>query len=176
MGYSHQVIVYDIGEVVGRHTVAFEQYLIVEHLVFDSDLAEYEVVERACARAVDLLSYHIRFSRVYPALGLGGGTVAAVAGAALRHRSGFALRRFVLFLLVAEAVVGRPGSDELFRVLGVDALALALDIRTVFSARVRTFVVVETGAFECGVDHGHRVPDQPGAVGILDPEDEFAAG
>ena len=172
MGDLHQVIVDHVGEVIGGHAVAFDEDLVVKHLVLDGDAAEDEVVEGADSLLVDLLAndvglavgevlFHHRFGEVAAAAVVAGGGALLVA--------------VVLFGLVAEAVVGRAAPDQLLGVGEVDRFAFALDVGTEIAADVRAFIVRKARLFEGAVNHLDRVFDIAVAVGVLDPQDEFPA-
>ena len=170
MGDAHEVIIDHIGKVVSGHIVAFEQNLIVQNLVFDGDLSENSIGKCGHFAAVDALADNVRTTGTY----LVGSLFGAHGSTGTEGGSFVDIFIIGIFALVAEAVVGISGSDELFSVLAVEPFAFALDIGTETAIFIGTFIVFKPGAFQRGIDHIDSVFDIACLVGILDAEDEFS--
>ena len=81
---------------------------------------------------------------------------------------------FQLFL-GAEAAIGAALFDQLPSVLGVEVAALSLDIRTIFAADVRTFIIGQPGLAHGLINQIDCAGNFALLVGILNAEDELAA-
>ena len=55
----HEMVIDDVGEVVGRHAVTLQEYLILELFVLDRDVAVEHIEERRLARERHLLANDI---------------------------------------------------------------------------------------------------------------------
>ena len=170
MGDAHQVIVDDIGKIIGGQAVPLQQYLIVQRAVLHGDVAEHRVVE--CGRSLfwDALADNIRLTGGHAAEGLlqrkiAAGIVGTVKFAAV-------LLRGALF---TEAVVRAALFHQQLRILSVGVAALGLNIRRYRPAHVRAFVVGQVTLRHGAVDHVCRTLHQTALVGILNAEDERAA-
>ena len=175
MGDAHQVVVHDVGEIIGRVAVALEQDLVVQLLVVHFDIAVHEVFEAGLALVVYLLADHEgqALGKIRLHFGFGEAAAASVIaqdGAVVRFLAGLLL----LLDLVAEAAVGVSALQQLFRVLFVKRQALALHVRADWAALVGALVVFQPGDGEAVIDHLHAVLHEPGLVGVLDAQDEPA--
>ena len=47
VGNAHGMVIYHIGKVVGRHTVGFDEHLIVQRIIIYGDQAVYFIVKRS---------------------------------------------------------------------------------------------------------------------------------
>ncbi len=65
--------------------------------------------------------------------------------------------------------------DQLVGVFLVNRAAFGLDVRTVRSADVGTFVVFQADHFHRFVDDVDRAGDEPFLIGVFDAQDELAA-
>ena len=106
MGDAHEVVVDDVGKVVGRQTVALQKHLIVERLILHRDVAKACIVEGRGAVLRDTLANDVGLARGDARLGLferqaAAGIVRAVKFAAVLLALG----------LFAEAVVGVAALD-----------------------------------------------------------------
>ena len=106
MGDAHEVVVDDVGKVVGRQTVALQEHLIVERLILHRDVAKACIVEGRGAVLRDTLANDVGLARGDARLGLferqvAAGIVRAVKFAAVLLALG----------LFAEAVVGVAALD-----------------------------------------------------------------
>ena len=168
---AHQVVVDDVGEVVGGHAVALEQDAVFHVLEVDGHGAVDGVFVAAAALGGDILADDVGHARgeLFGDLFLGEvQAMLVVAGGAV-----FPFERLDA-LAVAEAVVRPAQLDQLFGVFLIDGGALALHIRPVCAADVRPFVVAEPGVFEGVVDDLHGAVDVALPVRILEAQDELA--
>ena len=140
VGDVHQVVVDDVGEVVGGVAVRLEEHLVLDLLVLNGDGAEHRVLKGGGARQGHLLPDDVRRARVQQPLDLLLGQIPAVpvvAADALLVVQGFQP------LLGAEAVIGLALLHQLLGVGLVQILALALDVGAVGAAHVRALVVLQ---------------------------------
>lgn len=68
MGDAHEVVVDDVGKVVGRQTVALQEYLIVERLILHRDVAKACIVEGRGAVLRDTLANDVGLAAATRAL------------------------------------------------------------------------------------------------------------
>ncbi len=59
---SHKMVVYNVGEIVSRHTVGFNQNLVLEFAVFYSNISVNHVVIRTVPRNRHILTYNVLIS------------------------------------------------------------------------------------------------------------------
>ena len=173
MGDAHEVVVNDVGEVVGGQAVALDEHLVVQRGIFHGDVAEDGVVEGGSALLGDLLADDIGHAGVQLGLDL----LRAQAGAAaVVLVDGHALGHFLLLavLFVAEAAVGRTLLNEKLCVLAVEPLALGLDVGTCGAAHIGTFVVGQAALSHGLVDDVHGALHQAALVGVLNAQNEGA--
>ena len=69
-----------------------------------------------------------------------------------------------------------PGGLEFIEIPLVDGVALALEIRAEVTADAGAFVPVQTEPFQTVIDDLHSLDGVARLVGVLDPQDELAAG
>ena len=169
IGDAHQMVVDDIGEVIGREAVAFEQNLLVERFVVDRDRSEHFVIE-GCLSFRDRLADDIGFAGSDAFLTLFRCQLFARIVIFEAVAFGFAL--FLQAFLVAEAVMSAAAGDQLFGIFFVKTAfdTLGLYIRTVCAADVRTLVMVQTAGFQRIVNNICCTFDKTSLVGILDTE------
>ena len=79
MGNVHQVVVDDVGKIVGGVAVRLEEHLVLDLLVLDGDGAEHRVLKGGRARQGHLLADDVGRARLQQPLDLLGGQVPAVA-------------------------------------------------------------------------------------------------
>ena len=176
MGNLHEVVVDDIGEVVGRQFVGtLIEHLIVEDVALDAHLATNEVVDEDFLARLNLESHHILLSVGNEALhlvlreGEGVAHLHARAGIILeiRHLGALSLK----FLRGVEGYVSLASVEELINILLIYLATLALT--------VGTFVATERNALvELNAEPAKRLEDvflsprhETCGVGILDAED-----
>ena len=194
-GDFHQVVVHDIGQVVGRQFVGtFPQHLVVEGVAVDFDVAADQVVHGHGPVLRNLEADG-------PVAGLGqaaghlvGGEGQRVAeraprlpvvGEGLLLRFRFGAQGGEAFGAV-EGIIGIAFLDKLFRVFAVDAAALRLAVRRVgmplrrdfhhLAVLIHALVGEDAAPAEALDDVFFRARHETLGVGVLDAEDEIAAG
>ena len=170
MGDAHQVIVKDVGKVVGGQAVPLQQHLIVQRAVFHGDVAKHGVVERGGALLGDALADDVRFARLHAAQSVFQRQVAAGIVGAVKV-AGVLLGG----ALLAEAVVSAAFFHQQAGVFAVGVPALRLDVRRHGAAHIGTLVVGQMALGHGAVDDVGSALHQPPLVGILDAEDKRAA-
>ena len=176
VGDLHQVVVDDIGEVVGGEAVGLHEDLVVDVVVVEGDVAAELVAEGGGAFERDLHADDEGSSGVELGLDLLGGEVAAGAGIARGELGGHLLLAGGFELVGgAEAAVGGAVGEQQLGVLAVDLGALGLAVGAVGAADVGTFVPGEAGPAQGVEDHLLGGGDEAGTVGVLDAEDKLAA-
>ena len=175
VGDAHEVVVHDICEVVGGHTVGLDEDLVVHLVVVDLDVAVDHIVEAGHALAGDLLADDVRLTGGEALFHLFPGQVAAAA-IVVGHLTVGALLGVEGFqtLLGAEAVIGLALSHQLLGILLEHPHALALDVGADGAADVRAFVPQQAGLPQGVVDDIHSALHVAALVGVLDAEDEGA--
>ena len=168
----HEMIVDDIGEIVGRHAVAFQKHLILQLAVLDRNIAVNDIEERGRARKRHLLPDDIRVAVLEMLLDFSCGKLAAMTIVAAEGFFRAALRRLVV--MGAEAAIGEALLDEFLGVTLIDIHALALDIRATVPADARPLVGNDVRRLQRVVDEIHRVLNITRTVGVLDAKDEIA--
>ena len=173
---AHQMVVHDVGEIVGGHAVGLDEDLVVEGGIVHLDVAVHHVLKAGGALGGHLLADDVGHAGVELLFDLLGRQAAAVAvvvrglAAGLLHKA-----HLVQALLVAEAVVGLALLHQLLGVGLEHAHALALDVRAHGAADVRALVPQKARLAQRVVDDVHRALDIALLVGVLDAQDEFAA-
>ena len=176
VGDAHQVIVNDIGEVVGGHAVLLDEHHIIQGIVGEGHVAEHQIIVAGFAGGGGILADDVGGACVQLGLDLLGGEPQAVL-VVLEHLAprlggGAALLELALG---AEAVVGVPALDQLLGIGQVHVLALGLDVGAVIAADIGAFVPVDAAAPQGIVDDLGCALDIALLVGILNAQDEFAA-
>ena len=64
MRNAHQVVIYNVCKVIGRHAVALNQNIVLEFGIVNVNRAVNEVVVRRSALGGNVLPYNERFARV----------------------------------------------------------------------------------------------------------------
>ena len=174
---GHQVIVHDVGEVVGRQAVGLDEHVVIQRVAIHLDVAVEHVVEGRFARGRHVLADDVGLARRDAALGF---LKADVVQALFVVFVGFALGLGGLavgldLFLGAEAAVSAALFDQLPSELGVEVAALGLDIRAVFAAHIRALVVGQTGLTHGFIDQIDRAGHLALLIGILDAQNELAA-
>ena len=175
MGNAHGVVVHDIGKVVGRHTVAFDEDLIVQCAALYGHITVHLIMEGHGTLGGDFLANDIGDSRRQLFSDLLLGKVAAVTVIAGRHAGGLLhLAYLVQPLLIAEAVVGMTAFHQLLGVFLKHTHALTLNIGTDGAADIRSLVPQQAGLLQGLVDDLHSPLYLTLLVGILDAQQEAA--
>ena len=170
VGDAHEVVVDDVGEVVGGQAVPLEEDLVVQGAVLHGDVAKDGVVEGGLALLGDLLADDVRHAGVHLGLGLLGGEGAAgVVGPVELAAVGLGLGLF------AEAVIGVAQIYQALCVFAVKVPALGLDIGAHGAAHVGALVPGEAALAQGVVDDLGGPLHQPPLIGVLDAQDELAA-
>ena len=173
---ADKVVVNDVGEVVGGHTVCLDKYLILQLAVLHLDMTVDYIVERGHALGRHFLPDDIRLTCLELCLYLLTGKAAAlsVIVADGLTRSLLLLVEGIEALLSAEAVIGIALLYQLFCILLEHTHSLALDIRAVVSADIGALVPVHAVLLEGLVDNIHRALNISLLVGVLDAQDKAA--
>ena len=177
VGNLHEVVVHDVGQVVGGEAVAFQQHGVgVDVLVLPLDVSQQGVLEPCDPLHGHLQTDDVGLAGIEVRLNLLLREVAAVpvvSGGHLVH--GLDGANSVQPLGIAEAVVGLSPFHQLLGVLLVQVEALRLDVGAVVAALCSTLVPLNA-------QPGHGVVQVldiflavAGAVGVLQPQDELAA-
>ena len=175
VGDAHQMVVDNVGEVVGRHTVLLNQHHVIERVIREGHMAEHEVVIAGFARRRRVLADDIRHARVQLALDFLLRQVQAVL-VVLEHLALRFTSRAALFQLFfrAEAVVSMARLDQLLCIGQVQILALRLDVRADRAAHVRAFIPVHAAAAQRVVNDLRRAFHKAHLIRVLNAQDEFA--
>ena len=171
VGDAHQVVVHHIGEVVGGQAVPLQQHLVVQGLVLHGDVAEGHVVEGGGALVGDPLADHIGLAGLHTLSGLLRGQIPAGIVGAVKV-TGVLLGCGLL----AEAVVGGALFHQQVGVGLIQVPALRLDIGAHGAAYVGALVMGQAALRHGAVNYVRGALHQAALVGVLDPQDERAAG
>ena len=160
------MVVDDVGKVIRRQTVALDEYLIVECVVIDRDVAEALIMERGLALARDLLTDDIGLAgrEIGRDLFLAQARAAAVIFVDDRAVGNIFFGGIVL---IAETAVGVAARDEQLGVFYIESPPLGLDIRADRAADVRAFVMVESTFGQRLIDVLARAVQQAALNGIF---------
>ena len=175
MGDAHQMIVDDIGEIIGRIAVGLDEDHVIELGVINGDVSVELVVEgrRALGRVV--LTDDIRHAGCELCLDLllrEGEAVLIIVHDLFAVYGGL---QGLEALLRAEAVVCLALIDELLRILHIDALCttLGLHVWTTVARLIRGLIRDQAGVGEGFIDELDGPLDEALLIGILDPEEEI---
>ena len=107
MGNAHQVVVHNVGKVIGGHPIGLDEDLVVHLAVVHLDMAVHHIVKAGHALAGDLLADDVRLACGKALFHFLLGQLAAAA-VVVGHLTGSALLGVQSFqpLLGAEAVIG----------------------------------------------------------------------
>ncbi len=176
MSDAHQVVIDHVGEEVGRQAIGLHQYLHVHAIPADLDGAAQHVVDLTHAFARHLHPNYMGFTSSDATLSFGRIEVHAMAVITrrflVRHLLGTHL---IQALAAAEARERMALADQLVRVLLVDLAALALPVRAMRTANVRTLVPFDAQPAQRIVDLLLGFTGRAHLIGILDAQDELAA-
>ena len=149
MADAHQVVIDNIGQVVGGQlVVAFVEHLVIEDIGLDVDVATDHIVDHDHLARLHEETDDILLAVVDELLDLLGRTRERVAHRQSRvgvilevlHLSTLLLQ----FLGRIEGIVGLALVEELLHILLIDLPALALTVRAVASTEADTLVKVDT--------------------------------
>ena len=176
----HQVVIDDVGEVIGGEFVGtLVEHLVVKDRGVDDHVAADDVVNVDLLAGLNLEAHGIDGALLDEAFYLVGGHRERVAhlhaggGVVLEVGHLFALR--VEFLGGIECDVGLAGVEELLHILLVDIAALALAVGTLVATEADALIELDAEPLE-GLDDvllgsGHKAL----GVGILNTKDELSA-
>ena len=175
MGDAHQVVVHNVGKVVGGHSVGLDEDLVVHLAVLDLDVAVDHIVKAGHALLGDLLADDIGLTCGQTLLDLLLGQVAAAA-VVVGHLTVGALLGVQCLqpLLGAEAVVGLALCHQLLSILLEHAHPLTLNVGAHRAADVRALVPQQAGLPQGVVDDIHSALNVTALVGVLNAQDEGA--
>ncbi|QTK79239.1 hypothetical protein AT6N2_C1503 [Agrobacterium tumefaciens] len=176
MGDLHQMVVDDVGHVIGRHAVGLDQHLHVDGIPRDRHIAINTVMEIARAFGRDFHAHDVGFTGGNAGGHFFGLQVEAVA-VIFRRLAGGALGFTHLLqpLGRAETAEGMAFFEQLFGIGPVHGFAFGLAIRAVRAANIRAFRPGKAGPAQ-GFQHLLLIFEgRAGGVGILDAQDELAA-
>ena len=176
---EHQVIVDDIGQVVGGQVVGrFVEHLVVENRRVDGHFAANEVVDHYIFARFDFEPHHILGAVGNQSVNLllahrervahlhaGRGVVLEV-GDFLAF--GFQFGRSI------EGDIGFAGFEQLVYIFAVDLFPLRLPVGTVVAAVAYPLVKVNAQPFERLDDVGLGTGNKPMGVGVFDTENQVA--
>ena len=183
VGDLHQVVVNDIGQVVGGHAVALEEHFVVEQTAVHGDIATNKVVDSDVNVVRELEAHHVGLATVNAVLHFVGTEAEAVlhlltGGAVVLEGLLLCLVFFTLgvkYFGLVEGVVGPAVGQQLLGILSVEGLAVTLSVGTVGAADMDTLVKLYAQPIEglndvlLGTWHKARL------VGVLNAEDHLAA-
>ncbi len=169
VGDAHQMVVDDIGEIIGRQAVALHEDLIVQGAVFHPDIAEDFIMKDRLALVRDLLADDIGLSGRGTAVGL-----LRVERAAGVVPAGKVAAVLLALRLLAEAAVGVSAPDQELGILSVKPPSLGLDIGADGAAEVRALVMGQAALAQGLIDDVHGAFDQAPLVGVLNAQDKGA--
>ena len=176
VGYAHKVIVNNVCEIVGRHTVGLDKYLVLKLCAVNGYVAVKLVVECDLTLRGHLLPDNVRRACIKLCLHLLFGEVAAMSVVAVCLALRLKLRlQAVEPFLVAEAVIRLALFDKLQRILFEHTHSFRLDIRTYGTADIRSLVPVKTYVLERFIDDLCCALNISSLVGIFDTQNEISA-
>ena len=170
MGDAHQMVVDDVGKIVGRQAVPLQQHLIVQRAVLHGNVSEDGIVERGGARLGDLLPDDVGLTGLHAAQGVLQRQIAAGIGGAVKLAA--VLLGGALF---AEAVVCAAFFRQQLGIPAVGVPPLGLDVGCHRAAHIGALVMVQAALGHGAVDDIHRALHQTALVRVLNTEDERAA-
>ena len=173
---AHQVVIHNVGEVVGRISVGLDQDHVVQFLVFHRDISVELVVEGRCALCGIVLTNDIRLSLCEILLDLFPGQMQAVLVVDTDLLAFYDLGQRSKSLRCAEASVRLSLVDQLLGVFAVNACAhaLTLHIGTNAAVLVGTFVLDQAGVRHRALDDINCAFHIAALIGVLDPQNKIA--
>jgi len=175
MGYFHQMVIDNIGQVIGGKSIAFHDHRIgADVLVFTLHLAHYQVPEFGLSLQGDFKADHIGFSPIDPPLGLRGIQIPAVAIVSEIFAFGFLLLfpNLVQALCSTKTGIGVPLLYQLITVFCIKITSLRLDIGSEVSTLIGTFVPLDSQPFKSIIKILEGLLAESLLIGIFHPEDK----
>ncbi len=152
----HQMVIDDVSQMIGRHTVRLEQHFVVQGIGLHVHLATNQVVHDDFAVFGNHETHRVRHAIGYQlfdfffvhrqAIAQMFATLAIVNKGLLVGFGLFAV--LVKFLGSVEGDVCAAFGQQLVAVLLVKVLAVALFVRTIFAAHIVAFVELDTAPVE----------------------------
>ena len=176
VGDLHEVVVDDVGQMIGGEAVGLEQDLVVDIVMGEDDGAAELVAEGGLALDGDFEADYAGAAFGLECGDLRGGEF-AVRSVVTRGELGGDLRAAhgVQLFGGLEAAVGVAGCEQEIDVGAVDFGAFRLPVRTKGATDIGTLVPLQAEPAEGVEDHLLGGGDEACAVGILDAQDELAA-
>ena len=180
MGDLHQVVVHNIGQVIGGQLVGtLVEHLIVEDIALHVHLATDHVVDKDLLAGINLEAHHIL-------LAVGNQPVHLFFRHGQRvahHQARLVVVLEVLYLLTlllqflgrVEGDIGLAALQQHLHILLIDVAALALTIGAIVAAEADTLVELDAQPAEGLDDISLSLGNETGGVGILDAEHQVAA-
>ena len=177
MGDPHQVIIHDVGKVIGRIAVGLDEDHVVQLLVLHRDVSVELIVERRRSGCRIILPDDVGHAGSEVRLNLLLRQMQAVLVIDGDFLPVDHLLQGLEALRRAEAVIGFALVDELPCILHVESALypLGLHIRADRPAKVRRLVRNKTGLADRVVDDVHGALEFPLLVRVLDPENKIPA-
>ena len=172
VGNAHQVVVDDVGEVVGGQAVGLEQHLIVQGAVFHGDVPKDRVGKGSLPAGGNFLANHVGYSggQLLANLLLGQlPAVSVISPQAVRSVEGGQP------LLITKTPVGVALLHQKPGISGIEVPALRLDIGSHRAPHVGTLVPVQTALTQCVINHLRRALHQALLVGVLNAQKKPAS-
>ena len=176
VSHAHQMVIDTNSEVIGRNTVGFYNYEIVELVHVKGNFAMNQVMNGDAALGRNFDTNGIRFACSDTCFSLFCRNIAA--GTCITERLLSSALFFTLcsqILGSAEAVVCFAFVQQLLSIFFVDIKALGLIVRTVFAAGLRAFIPVDAQPFQAGKDLAYGILFQAFNIGILNTQNQLAA-
>ena len=155
MGNAHQMIVDDVGEIIGGHAVLLDEHHVVQGIVGEGHVAENQIVIGGFPLRRRVLADDVGDARVQLRLHLLLGQMEAVlvinAYLLAVDHLGETLEPF----LIAEAVICLSFFNKLLSVLKIDAFCLSfrLNIRAKSLVLIRTFIMDKACCCKCSINN-----------------------
>ena len=176
MGYVHCVVIYNICKVICWESVWLYEYLVIKLIVINSYGSVNNIVKRRCSFSWHKLTYNKRFSIFQVCLYLFFWKVKTVSVIARKSVSVLvAFFKCVKSFFSTEAVVRFSLFHKFQCVLHIHSHSFALNIRTVFAAYIRTFIMFKTCHFQCFIYYVYRIFNLSFLVGIFYTQNKFSA-
>ena len=183
VGDLHQVVVDDVGQVVGGHAVALEEHLVVQQAAVHGDVATDEVVHGDVKVLGELEAHHVGLAAVDATLHFVGAEGEAVlhpcaGGAVVLEGLLLSLIFFALGLEgfgPVEGVVGPAVGEQLLGILAVERLAVALTVGTEGTAEMDALVELDAQPIESLDDVLFGTRHKTGLVGVFYAQNHLAA-
>ena len=149
MGYTHQMVVDDVCEVVGRISVGFDQNQVFQLLVVYGDVSVDLIVEGCGSFGRHIETDDVRFAGCQIGLYFLFGKTKAVFVVDRDFFSAYVTLALAQALCVTEAVISVTLLYQLFCIFQVQTccITLALYVRAAAAVFVRSLVVYQAGLF-----------------------------